>query len=88
MPRGVVFVAGTLYVADMYNHVIRAVALSTGAPNCIEGHLAKLRRLGVTEKEIEETVAVALGVVGASLVDRADIAQADWEARRAGEAGR
>ena len=49
-------------------------SLMTGAPNCIEGHLAKLRRIGVSEAEIEECVAVALGVAGATVVDRADIA--------------
>jgi AhpD family alkylhydroperoxidase len=64
------------------------VSLATGAPNCVEGHLAKLRKIGVTEREIEEAVAVALGVAGASVVDRADIAQAAYEARRAAGGGK
>lgn len=51
-------------------------ALMTGAPNVLAGHLSKLRRLGVTEEEIAEAVAVALGVAGASVVDRGDVAEA------------
>jgi AhpD family alkylhydroperoxidase len=51
-------------------------ALMTGAPNVLAGHLAKLRRLGVSEEEIAEAVAVALGVAGASVVDRGDVAEA------------
>lgn len=64
------------------------VALVTGAPNVAEGHLTKLRRLGVTEAQIEEAVAVALGVAGASLVDRGDIANAASQAKLAARAGR
>ena len=52
------------------------VSLVTGAPNCVEGHLAKCVELGVTRAELEEVVATALGVAGASIVDRADIAYA------------
>jgi len=64
-------------------------ALVTGAPNCVEGHLRKLRKLGVGEAEIHEAVAVALGVAGASVVDRADIAQAAAEsALHGGRSGR
>lgn len=64
------------------------VSLATGAPNCVAGHLTKLRKLGVPEAEIEEAVAVALGVAGASVVDRADIAQATCESRATGSAAR
>jgi AhpD family alkylhydroperoxidase len=51
-------------------------ALMTGAPNVLAGHLAKLRKLGVAEEQIAEAVAVALGVAGASVVDRGDVAEA------------
>lgn len=55
------------------------VSLATGAPNCVEGHLRKCVELGVTRAELEEVVATALGVAGASIVDRADIG---WAAAR------
>ena len=57
------------------------VALVTGAPSCIEGHLRKCVELGVTRAELEEVVATALGVAGASIVDRADIGYAAAKAR-------
>ncbi len=50
-----------------------AVSLVTGAPNCVEGHLAKCVELGVTREQIEDVVATTMGVVSASVVDRADI---------------
>lgn len=52
------------------------VSLVTGAPNCVEGHLRKCVELGVSRGELEEVVATALGVAGASIVDRADIGYA------------
>lgn len=57
------------------------VSLVTGAPNCVEGHLAKCVELGVSRAELEEVVATALGVAGASIVDRADIAYASAKER-------
>ena len=59
-----------------------AVALATGAPNCVEGHLRKVRSLGASEAEIREAVAVSLGVAGASVVDRADLGNAAALRRR------
>ena len=56
--------------------VALGAALVSGAPNCIEGHLKKCFRLGATVAEVEEVVAVTLGVAGAAVVDRADIASA------------
>ena len=53
------------------------VSLGTGAKNCIEGHMRKLVEMGATRAELEEVVAVTLGVAAASVVDRADIAHAD-----------
>jgi len=80
----------TRYLA-YYRHVFRdgvldmktkelialGVSLGTGARNCIEGHMRKLVELGATRAELEEVVAVTLGVAAASVVDRADIAYAD-----------
>lgn len=57
------------------------VSLVTGAPNCVEGHLRKCVELGVSRAELEEVVATALGVAGASIVDRADIGYAAAKAR-------
>ena len=57
------------------------MSLATGAPNCVEGHLRKCVDLGVTRAELEEVVATALGVAGASVVDRADIGYAAAKAR-------
>ncbi len=50
------------------------VSLGTGAKNCIEGHMRKLVEMGATRAELEEVVAVTLGVAAASVVDGADIA--------------
>ncbi len=52
------------------------VSLATGATNCIDGHMKKCVELGATRTELEEVVAVTLGVAAASIVDRADIAHA------------
>ena len=52
------------------------VALALGATNPVEGHLRKLVQMGVTRAEVEEVVAVTLGVAAASVVDRADIGYA------------
>jgi len=57
------------------------VSLATGAPNCVEGHLRKCVELGVSRAELEEVVATSLGVVGASVVDRADVGYAAAKAR-------
>jgi AhpD family alkylhydroperoxidase len=50
------------------------VALATGCHNCLEGHLRKARKHGASRREISETLAVALGVAAATIVDRSDIA--------------
>jgi len=49
-------------------------ALATGCKGCLEGHLKKAKKLGATSEQIAEVVGVTLGVAGASIVDRADIA--------------
>ena len=50
------------------------VSLATGCKHCLEGHLRKARKHGATRREISETLAVAVGVAAATMVDRSDIA--------------
>lgn len=57
------------------------VSLATGAVNCIDGHMKKAVQLGATRAELEEVVAVTLGVAAANVVDRADVSHAGLAAR-------
>jgi AhpD family alkylhydroperoxidase len=49
-------------------------ALALGCKGCLEGHMKKARKMGVTAEELAEVVGVTLGVAGATIVDRSDIA--------------
>lgn len=49
-------------------------SLTSGCQNCLEGHLKKALKYGATGDEIRETVAVAVGVSAATIVDRTDLA--------------
>ena len=49
-------------------------SLALGCKGCLEGHMKKAKKLGATSEMISEVVGVSLGVAGASIVDRADIA--------------
>ena len=49
-------------------------ALALGCKGCLEGHMKKAKKLGVTAEEMAEVVGVTLGVAGATIVDRSDIA--------------
>ena len=49
-------------------------ALALGCKGCLEGHMKKAKKLGATSAQISEVVGVTLGVAGASIVDRSDIA--------------
>ena len=49
-------------------------ALVSGCQHCLEGHLKKAVKSGATRAEISETIAIALGVSAATIVDRSDIA--------------
>ena len=51
-----------------------AASLCTGCQNCLEGHLKKALKYGATGDEIRETVAIAMGVSAATIVDRTDLA--------------
>ena len=49
-------------------------SLALGCKGCLEGHMKKAKKLGATSAQISEVVGVTLGVAGASIVDRSDIA--------------
>ncbi|MHC5064715.1 MAG: carboxymuconolactone decarboxylase family protein [Planctomycetota bacterium] len=49
-------------------------ALVSGCKGCLEGHMKKSKKVGVTAEELAEVIAVALGVAAATIVDRSDIA--------------
>ena len=55
-------------------YVAIGAALALGCKGCLEGHMKKAKKLGATSAQISEVVGVTLGVAGASIVDRADIA--------------
>ena len=53
-----------------------AIAASLGfkCQGCLEGHIKKAKRFGATPEEISESIAIAMGVAAASVVDLTDIA--------------
>ena len=55
-------------------YVAIGASLALGCKGCLEGHMKKAKKLGATSEQISEVVGVTLGVAGASIVDRSDIA--------------
>ena len=53
-----------------------AIAASLGfkCQGCLNGHIKKAKKFGATPEEISETIAIAMGVAAASVVDLSDIA--------------
>jgi AhpD family alkylhydroperoxidase len=53
-----------------------AIAASLGfkCQGCLNGHIKKARKFGATAEEISESIAIAMGVAAASVVDLTDIA--------------
>lgn len=51
-----------------------AASLAAKCQGCLEGHLQKALKLGATREEISETIAIAMGVAAAAVVDLTDIA--------------
>jgi AhpD family alkylhydroperoxidase len=51
-----------------------AASLATHCKGCLEGHIKKALRYGATKEELSETIAIAMGVSAASIVDLTDIA--------------
>lgn len=53
-----------------------AIAASLGfkCQGCLNGHIKKALKFGATPEEISESIAIAMGVAAASVVDLTDIA--------------
>ena len=53
-----------------------AIAASLGfkCQGCLNGHIKKAKKFGATRDEISESIAIAMGVAAASVVDLTDIA--------------
>lgn len=51
-----------------------AASLVAKCQGCLEGHLKKALKEGATREEISETIAIAMGVNSAAVVDLTDIA--------------
>ncbi len=54
-----------------------SASLTAKCQGCLEGHIKKALKLGVTKEEISETIAIAMGVNAAAVVDVTDIAAAN-----------
>jgi AhpD family alkylhydroperoxidase len=66
-------------VLDLRTKELIAIAASliAGCQGCFKGHVTKAARLGVTQEEVGETIAIAIAISGAAMVDRTDIANFD-----------
>ena len=53
-----------------------AIAASLGfkCQGCLNGHIKKAKKFGASPEEISETIAIAMGVAAASVVDLTDVA--------------
>ena len=51
-----------------------SASLAAKCQGCLEGHIKKALKLGATREEISETIAIAMGVNAAAIVDLTDIA--------------
>lgn len=51
-----------------------AASLTAKCQGCLEGHIKKALKFGATREEISESIAIALGVNAAAIVDLSDIA--------------
>jgi AhpD family alkylhydroperoxidase len=54
-----------------------AASLTAHCRGCLNGHIKKALKLGATREEISETIAIALGVNAAAVVDQTDQAAED-----------
>jgi len=66
-------------VLDLRTKELIAVAASliAGCQGCFKGHVTKAARLGVSQEEVGEAIAIAIAINGAAMVDRTDIANFD-----------
>ena len=51
-----------------------AASLAAKCQGCLEGHIKKALKFGASRDEISETIAIAMGVNAAAVVDLTDIA--------------
>ena len=51
-----------------------AASLAAKCQGCLEGHVKKARKFGASREEISESIAIAIGVNAAAIVDLTDIA--------------
>jgi AhpD family alkylhydroperoxidase len=51
-----------------------SASLAAKCQGCLEGHIKKAMKFGATREEISETIAIAIGVNAAAIVDLTDIA--------------
>ena len=51
-----------------------AASLAAKCQGCLEGHVRKALKFGATREEISESIAIAIGVNAAAIVDQTDIA--------------
>jgi AhpD family alkylhydroperoxidase len=51
-----------------------SASLAAKCQGCLEGHIKKALKFGATREEISETIAIAMGVGAAAVVDLTDIA--------------
>ena len=63
-------------------------SLAAKCQGCIEGHIRKAISYGATREEISETIAIAMGVSAAAVVDLTDIAALSMKLRLFEEPGR
>lgn len=63
-------------VLDRKTKELIAIAASLGfkCQGCLNGHIKKAKKFGATPEEISESIAIAMGVAAASVVDLTDIA--------------
>jgi AhpD family alkylhydroperoxidase len=58
-----------------------SASLAAKCQGCLEGHLKKALKFGATREEISETIAIAMGVNAAAIVDLTDIAAASMDVK-------
>jgi len=51
-----------------------SASLAARCQGCLEGHIKKALKFGATREEISESIAIAIGVNAAAIVDLTDIA--------------
>jgi AhpD family alkylhydroperoxidase len=51
-----------------------AASLTAKCQGCLEGHIKKAQKFGASREEISESIAIAIGVSAAAVVDLSDIA--------------